>query len=105
MWTMKSSSTPPLNSRSASVTIELTRKEREFLVQLIDLRVREGLLLRENENLKEQVKKLRAELKQCNESALKKRLDHAVHQLAGSRNAWLSKEEWQVILEMRGFCT
>jgi hypothetical protein len=90
----------------------LTRKEREFLTQLIDLRRRESMLRQENEKLRitvrelrVQIKRLRAELQACSESVLKSRLDHALNELANpKRSKYLSNEEWRMVRESRGIC-
>jgi hypothetical protein len=86
----------------------VTSKERELLAQLIDMRVRDRILRRENENLRATVGRLRAELKYCSRSALKKRLDHALNELDAAKklnSPRLSREEWQMIKDFRGNCT
>lgn len=90
--------------------VELPSK-RQLISQLIGVRRREDELRRgvaelriENRRLREENKQLKEKLKESSESILKKRLDHAIGQLAHRKPEILSDEEWHEILRIRGVC-
>jgi len=91
----------------------LNPRERDLVAQLISVRRREALLEEQIEQLKEETERYKTRPKIETDGQIRLRLNHALAEIAALNKElrtkrkphYLSDEEWNAVLEMRGICS